>query len=262
MNRVSERPTISDTKRSFHRCFNRVIIPTYRQVVDELLVELNLLVYQRSFLQDSIFFTGLCQTFDSFMGEYRPEAQKNEIFSAICSAVDLDSSTIRREVAHARETMAGQSWDDVQRWYNNSEAAPDVIRRFLERVQQPDFHYNRLQAVGLMALIEAAIGIDPDDAAAASKAAKQLAGEAGLAQERFNKDVDLYRRNLEKMAQSLAAMEESVAAERRRRKRQEEEKANAEASPQPEDSPSSAAAPSEDADTADDNAQATTPAEP
>ena len=258
MNRVSERPTISDTKRSFHRCFNRVIIPTYRHVVDELLVELNLLVYQQSFQQDSVFFAGLCQTFDSFMEGYRPEVQKADIFSAICAAVGLDGSAIRREVAHAREAVTGQSWDDVQRWYNNSAAAPDVIRRFLERVQQPGFHYNRLQAVGLMALIEAAIGIDPDDTAAATKAAKQLAGEAGIAQERFNKDVDLYRTNLEKMAQGLAAMEESVAAERRRRQRQEEKKSNTEAEAQPEDSRAAATVPSPDADAADGNVQATT----
>ena len=258
MNRVSERPTISDTKRSFHQCFNRVIVPTYRHVVDELLVELNLLVYQKRFAQDSVFFTGLCQTFDSFMEGYRPEVRKADIFSAVCAAVGLDSSTIRREVAHAREAVAGQSWDDVQRWYNNSAAAPAVIRRFLERVQQPGFHYNRLQAVGLMALIEAAVGVDPDDTAAATKAAKQLAAEAGIAQERFNKDVDLYRTNLEKMAQGLAAMEESVAAERRRRQRQEEQKAGAGAEPQPEGHRTAAAVPSPDTEATDGNVQATT----
>ncbi|HBP53140.1 MAG TPA: hypothetical protein DD643_01755, partial [Synechococcus sp. UBA8638] len=83
----------------------------------------------------------------------------------------------------------------------------------------------RLQAVGLMTLVEVAVGIDPDDATAAAKAAKQLAADVGLAQERFGKDVDLYRANLEKMAQGLEAMEEAVAAEQRRRQRQREEKA-------------------------------------
>lgn len=221
---MSERPTISDTKRSFHACCDRVIAPAYRQVVDELLVELNLLLFQRRFHQDAIFATGLCQTFDSFMQGYRPEAQKEEIFQAICSALELDAVAIRAEVAQAHESVAGQMRDGVRQWSSSNPQTPVVVRQFLERVQQPGFHYNRLQAVGLMTLVEVAVGIDPDDATAAAKAAKQLAADVGLAHERFGKDVDLYRANLEKMAQGLEAMEEAVAAEQRRRQRQREEK--------------------------------------
>ena len=221
---MSERPTISDTKRSFHACCDRVIAPTYRQVVDELLVELNLLLFQKRFHRDAIFATGLCQTFDSFMQGYRPEAQKEEIFQAICSALALDAVAIRAEVDQARESVAGQMRDGVRQWSSSNPQTPVVVRQFLERVQQPGFHYNRLQAVGLMTLVEVAVGIDPDDATAAAKAAKQLAADVGLAQGRFGKDVDLYRTNLEKMAQGLEAMEEAVAAEQRRRQRQREEK--------------------------------------
>ncbi len=221
---MSERPTISDTKRSFHACCDRVIAPTYRQVVDELLVELNLLLFQKRFHRDAIFATGLCQTFDSFMQGYRPEAQKEEIFQAICSALALDAVAIRTEVDQARESVAGQMRNGVRQWSSSNPKTPVVVRQFLERVQQPGFHYNRLQAVGLMTLVEVAVGIDPDDATAAAKAAKQLAADVGLAQGRFGKDVDLYRANLEKMAQGLEAMEEAVAAEQRRRQRQREEK--------------------------------------
>ncbi|KKZ11859.1 MAG: hypothetical protein TE42_06675 [Candidatus Synechococcus spongiarum SP3] len=221
---MSERPTISDTKRSFHTCCDRVIAPAYRQVVDELLVELNLLLFQKRFHQDAVFATGLCQTFDSFMHGYRPEAQKEEIFQAVCSALGLDARAIRAEVAQARAAVAGQMREGVRQWSGSNPQTPVVVRQFLERVQQPGFHYNRLQAVGLMTLVEVAVGIDPDDATAAAKAAKQLAADVGLAHERFGKDVDLYRANLEKMAQGLEAMEEAVAAEQRRRQRQREEK--------------------------------------
>ena len=221
---MSERPTISDTKRSFHAHCDRVIAPAYRQVVDELLVELNLLLFQKRFHQDAVFATGLCQTFDSFMQGYRPEVQKEEIFQALCSALGLDAAAIRAEVAQAREAVAGQLREGVRQWSGANPQTPAVVRQFLERVQQPGFHYNRLQAVGLMTLVEVAVGMDPDDATAAAKAAKQLAADVGLAHERFGKDVDLYRTNLEKMAQGLEAMEEAVAAEQRRRQRQREEK--------------------------------------
>ncbi|MCY4174431.1 MAG: photosystem II biogenesis protein Psp29 [Cyanobacteria bacterium MAG CAR3_bin_5] len=222
---MSERPTISDTKRSFHAHCDRVIAPAYRQVVDELLVELNLLLFQKQFHRDAVFATGLCQTFDSFMQGYRPDGQKEEIFQAICSAVDLDAAAVRAEVVQARSAVAGQLREGVRQWSSDNPRTPAVVRQFLERVQQPCFHYNRLQAVGLMTLVEAAVGIDPDDALSAAKVAKQLAADVGLAQERFGKDMDLYRANLEKMAQGLEAMEEAVAAEQRRRQRQREEKA-------------------------------------
>lgn len=244
---MSERPTISDTKRSFHACCDRVIAPAYRQVVDELLVELNLLLFQKRFHRDAVFATGLCQTFDSFMQGYRPDAQKEEIFQAICSALELDAAAIRAEVVQARASVAGQLRDGVRQWSSSNSRTPVVVRQFLERVQQPGFHYNRLQAVGLMTLVEVAVGIDPDDATAAAKAAKQLAADVGLAQERFGKDVDLYRANLEKMAQGLEAMEEAVAAEQRRRQRQREEKA-ASAANAASPGPSSPDSSSDDAD--------------
>ena len=221
---MSERPTISDTKRSFHACCDRVIAPAYRQVVDELLVELNLLLFRKRFHPDAVFATGLCQTFDSFMQGYRPEAQRGEIFQAICAALELDAAAIRAEAVQARESVAGQQRHGVRQWSSSNPQTPAAVRQFLERVQQPGFPYNRLQAVGLMTLVEVAVGMDPDDATAAAKAAKQLAADVGLAQERFGKDVDLYRANLEKMAQGLEAMEEAVAAEQRRRQRQREEK--------------------------------------
>ncbi|MXW41457.1 MAG: photosystem II biogenesis protein Psp29 [Synechococcus sp. SB0668_bin_15] len=249
---MSERPTISDTKRSFHACCDRVIAPAYRQVVDELLVELNLLLFQKRFHQDAVFATGLCQTFDSFMHGYRPETQKEEIFQAICSALGLDAVAIRAEVAQAHASVADQLREGVRQWSGSNPRTPAVVRQFLERVQQPGFHYNRLQAVGLMTLVEVAVGIDPEDATSAAKAAKQLAADVGLAQERFGKDVDLYRANLEKMAQGLEAMEEAVAAEQRRRQRQREEKEQGSGA-------TSAAAPGQSPDDADSGPLEATP---
>ena len=45
----------------------------------------------------------------------------------------------------------------------------------------------------------------------------------GLLRERLDKDLSLYATNLEKMAQAVELMEETVAAERRKRERQQQE---------------------------------------
>ena len=44
----------------------------------------------------------------------------------------------------------------------------------------------------------------------------------GLMKDRLDKDLSLYATNLEKMAQAVELMEETVAADRRRRERREE----------------------------------------
>jgi hypothetical protein len=49
-------------------------------------------------------------------------------------------------------------------------------------------------------------------------------GEAmGLLRDRLDKDLSLYASNLEKLAQAVELMEETVAAERRKRERQQSE---------------------------------------
>ncbi|TGG85795.1 MAG: photosystem II biogenesis protein Psp29 [Aphanocapsa feldmannii 277cV] len=215
--------TVSDTKRAFHRAYDRLIAPAYRHVVDELLVELNLLSNQRNFHADPIFCTGLCQVFDSFMAGYRPTAHLPVLFAAITAATGLDGEDVRRLSNEARNATAGQSSELVKVWVASASGAPAVLAEALEAAKTESFHYSRLFAVGLITLIESAEGVDTDDAEAAAKAAKELTTAMGLAGERVDKDLSLYRSNLEKMAMSLEVMEEAVAAERRKRERQEAE---------------------------------------
>jgi hypothetical protein len=52
------------------------------------------------------------------------------------------------------------------------------------------------------------------------QAAHEVGEAMGLLKDRLDKDLKLYAGNLEKMAQAVEMMEETVAAERRRRERQ------------------------------------------
>jgi hypothetical protein len=49
-----------------------------------------------------------------------------------------------------------------------------------------------------------------------------MAEAMGLLRERVDKDLSLYTTNLEKMAQAVELMQETVAADRRKRERQEQ----------------------------------------
>ena len=212
--------TVADSKRAFHRAFPYVIGPLYRRMVDELLVELHLLSRQQGFQADPLFAVGLVQVFDGFAKGYRPESQKDPLFAALCSASGFDGPQLRRQHSSALAAMGHHSVDAVKQWVEQQGAgAPEPIASALASIQRPDFHYSRLMAVGLMALLEQAQGADAMDPTALRSYAHDLGASMGLLRDRLDKDLKLYASNLEKMAQAVELMEETVAAEKRKRER-------------------------------------------
>ncbi len=216
--------TVADSKREFHRAFPYVIAPLYRRMVDELLVELHLLSRQAGFRSDALFACGLIQVFDSFAKGYRPEAQRDPLLQALCSASGFDANNLRQQRDGAMAAMGSHSVEQVKQWIEQAgEGAPEPVAAALAGIRRPDFHYSRLMAVGLLSLLEQAQGADAMDASALRSYAHDLGSAMGLLRERLDKDLSLYATNLEKMAQAVELMEETVAAERRKRERQQQE---------------------------------------
>ena len=213
--------TVADSKRSFHRAFPHVIAPLYRRLVDELLVELHLLSRQKGFQIDPLFAVGLTQVFDSFARGYRPEAQREPLFQALCAACGYESNHFRRVRDQAITAVGDHSVEDVHQWIADQGAgAPEPIGSVLQSVKRSDFHYSRLFAVGLLSLLQKAKGAEAMEPLALRQAAHEIGEAMGLLKDRVDKDLNLYATNLEKMALAVELMEETVAAERRRRERQ------------------------------------------
>ena len=214
--------TVSDSKRAFHSAFPHVIAPLYRRLVDELLVELHLLSRQRGFQSDPLFASGLIQVFDSFARGYRPDGQRDELLAALCSASGFDAATLRRQRDAAVAAIGQHSVSEVEQWIQEQgKGAPEPLGTALANIRRPDFHYSRLMAVGLLSLLEQAQGADGMDPANLRRYAHDLGEAMGLLRDRLDKDLSLYAGNLEKMAQAVELMEETVAAERRKRERQQ-----------------------------------------
>ena len=222
--------TVADSKRAFHAAFPHVISPLYRRMVDELLVELHLLSHQQGFQPDALFASGVVQVFDAFSRGYRPEAQREPLFAALCSATGFDSGSLRGKRDAAVAAVGQHSLEEVQAWIREGGGgAPEPIASALAAVRRPGFHYSRLLAVGLLSLLQSARGAEAMEPQALREAAHGLAESMGLMRDRVDKDLGLYAGNLEKMAQAVELMEETVAAERRRRERQLQ--------PEPKDAP-------------------------
>ena len=212
--------TVADSKRAFHTAFPHVIAPLYRRLVDELLVELHLLSHQQGFQSDGLFAVGLTQVFDSFSKGYRPDQQREPLFTALCSATGFDAGQLRSRAAEAVAQVGRHNLEEVKGWLSNQGAgAPAPISGLLQGVQRPDFHYSRLVAVGLLSLLQRAQGAEALEPQALRSAAHDIGDAMGLIKDRVDKDLSLYASNIEKMSQAVELMEETVAAERRRRER-------------------------------------------
>ena len=220
---MGEHLTIADSKRAFHSAFPYVIPSLYRRTADELLVELHLLSHQKHFKADALFAVGLRQVFNAFTRGYRPEQHLDPLFQALCSSNGFDASALTQLADSSEQAVQGHSFDDVQRWLRDKGAgAPEAMAKVLERADQANFHYSRLMAVGLLTLLAKARGDDGSDPAELAKLAHELSEPLGLAKERVQKDLGIYTGNLERMAQAVELMEETLAAERRKRERQAE----------------------------------------
>ena len=212
--------TVADSKRAFHTAFPHVIAPLYRRLVDELLVELHLLSHQQGFQADGLFAVGLTQVFDSFSKGYKPDQQREPLFTALCSATGFDAVQLRSRASEAVNQVGRHSLEEVKGWLSNQGAgAPAPIAGLLQGVQRPDFHYSRLVAVGLLSLLQRAQGAEALEPQALRSAAHDIGEAMGLIKDRVDKDLSLYASNIEKMSQAVELMEETVAAERRRRER-------------------------------------------
>lgn len=213
--------TVADSKRAFHRAFPFVIAPLYRRMVDELLVELHLLSHQKGFRSEGLFAVGLIQVFESFSKGYRPQDQRQPLFEALCGSSDFSAAELERQRQTTVDALGHHSLEEVSGWLSSGGGgAPAPIAEVLSAVKQPGFHYSRLAAVGLLTLLQKAAGADAVEPAALRQSAHEIGEAMGLLKSRLDKDLSLYATNVEKMAQAVELMEETVAADRRRRERQ------------------------------------------
>ena len=209
--------TIADSKRAFHQAFPHVIAPLYRRLADELLVELHLLSHQSRFEANGLFSVGLCTVFDTFTKGYRPEAQTDGLFSALCSSNGFDAASLRKTSATLIEQAKGKDLDSIKTLLSS-------------HALQDGAHYSRLMAVGLMRLLQAAAAdASSADSAALAQQSKELAETLGMPADRVEKDLTLFGSNSERMDQAVDLVQETIAAEKRKKERRLAEQKKTEA---------------------------------
>ena len=215
---MSDRQTIADSKKAFHRAFPYVIPPLYRRITDELLVELNLLSHVKGFAPSAIFAIGLTQVFDSFTQGYRPEQHLVQLFRSICKSNGFDPLELREISQRAMEALKESSVKDVKVWIgDNGGHNPKKLKNEIENLPTNNNHYSRLITIGFFSLIKGNIESKGKDNQLISNQVMEIGEEYGFSASRIERDISQYVSNLEKISQALELMKETVAYEQKKK---------------------------------------------
>ncbi|MGL5065715.1 MAG: photosystem II biogenesis protein Psp29 [Microcoleus sp.] len=212
--------TVSDTKRTFYTIHTRPINSIYRRVVEELMVEMHLLSANVDFRYDPIYALGVVTAFDRFMLGYVPEADRVSIFNALCKALNDDPDRYRQDAQRLESLAERHSGEEMLSWLERSTTFGDAgdLQECLGAIaNNPQFKYSRLFAIGLFSILEKS---DPDlvkDQQKRTETLNKVSAALHLPEDKVSKDLDLYRSNLEKMAQARIVLEDVIQAERKKR---------------------------------------------
>ena len=210
--------TVSDTKRDFYIHHSRPINSVYRRFVEELMVEMHLLSVNLDFRYDPIYALGVFTSFERFMQGYRPETDRESIFNALCQSVVSNPDQYRQDaremLRQAKEISATALIDSL----NPAKAINSpLVETMREIAQNPRFKYSRLFAIGLYAIVAEAEPQSFQAPETRNQILQQLSAALNLPADKLQKDLDLYRTNLDKMDQLLSVIEEALEADRKKR---------------------------------------------
>ena len=187
---LSVRATISDSKSDFHKEFPYVIPPIYRKLADELLVELHLLSHQENFKNDGIFAAGLQELFSKFTNGYKPNEHTTKLFDAICNCNGFNPTEIN---------------DSAEKLVNKAKGfTKEKLTDFLSKQNNKDSnYYSRINAIGIYKLVSEMPLFKEVKEEDLNKEINDISKSLGYQYSRVEKDISLYKSNIEKMKQTL-----------------------------------------------------------
>jgi photosystem II biogenesis protein Psp29 len=234
--------TVSDTKRAFYTHHTRPINSIYRRVVEELMVEMHLLSVNADFQYDAVYALGTVTAFERFMQGYRPEQDQGSIFNALCQSIESDPNTYRASAdqlrAEAKDFTVEGLLEAVKAAENHDQRL--VVSTLRQVAANATFKYSRLFAIGLYSLLEIMDSELAEQTERCNGVLTELAEALGLSDTKLQKDLELYRSNLDKVVQAKIVMEDILKADRkkkedREKQRQQEMAASSEGGSEPSD---------------------------
>ena len=198
---LSVRATISDSKSDFHKEFPFVIPPIYRKLADELLVELHLLSHQINFKNNPIFATGLKEIFNKFTSGYKPSEHINQLFNAICNCNGFNPVEIN--------SLAEQLFN------KSNSITKEELNEYILKLRdenKDNNYYSRINAIGIFKLVTELSYINAQKGDELNNEIKTISELLGYEYSRVDKDISLYKSNIEKMKQALEIIAQNISS--------------------------------------------------
>lgn len=209
--------TVSDTKRAFYAAHTRPINSIYRRVVEELMVEMHLLSVNVDFRYDAVYALGVVTTFDRFMQGYQPDRDKESIYNALCQSVEGDPQRYRQDAERLQSAAAQTNLSDVLAQLSHPSDSSSLVNELQAIASQEKFKYSRLFAIGLYALLEQMDAELVRDEKRRTEALEQFSQALHLPADKVQKDLELYRSNLEKVMQAQIVLQDILKADRKKK---------------------------------------------
>jgi len=192
--KLTEKLTVSDSKKLFHEQFPYVIPGLYKRIVDEMLVELNLLNHQNEFFQDYLFCIGLTETFKELMKDYKPEKHLNKLFDSLCSSTNFDATKIK--------DISEKSLADFKK------KSSKEITELLIKKSESKLYSSRILNLGIYLIISNSNDFEESKDTEKNKNITNIFTKLNLSVSKAEKDIGLYKSSITKMEQSKELMEE------------------------------------------------------
>lgn len=213
--------TVAETKQTFYSLHRSPIHSLYRQIVDELIVEMHLLSVNVDFRYDPFYALGVVTTFEGFMTGYAPEADKASIFQALCRSVGAEPQQYQQDAAHLRSSAKELVGPELLAWLTQEEATilgPEHLQGLPQMIaNRSSFKYSRLFGIGLLTFLETVAPEWLQDAEKRQETLQKVSDALHLSAEKLQKDLELYQSNLEKMVQAQKLLQEVIEADRKKR---------------------------------------------
>ena len=197
--------TVSDSKTLFHEQFPFVIPNLYKRIVDEMLVELNLLNHQSEFKQNSYFCVGLSETFKELTNGYEPNDHLEKLFKALCNSTNFNPIEILKISEETIKSHKSKSLDEISK---------QIIENSSDKV-----YYSRILILGIYKVITLANDFKEEVDISKLETLSKLANQLNLPLTKVEKDISIYKSNLNKFEQAKELLRETILSEREKRKR-------------------------------------------
>lgn len=191
------------------------------------MVEMHLLSVNADFRYDPIYALGVVTAFERFMQGYQPERDKEPIFEALCQSIEDNPQRYRQDADRLRQLLQNVSAQQLFDWLSGTtpiQGGEDLLAQIQAIAHNPKFKYSRLFAIGVFTLLEIADAELVKDEKQRVAALKQVATTLHVSEDKLNKDLELYRSNLDKIEQALITMADILSADRKKRQQRLQER--------------------------------------